>query len=59
VRESGPNRENQGGPSLAMIDTALQKGDRLTRQLLSFFRRQALSPQTIDVADCIKLFWMY
>jgi two-component system NtrC family sensor kinase len=28
----------------------------LTRQLLSFSRRQTLSPQVIDVADCIKSF---
>jgi two-component system NtrC family sensor kinase len=48
--------DDQGGRSLAMIDAAVQKGERLTRQLLSFSRRQTLSPQVIDVADCIKSF---
>ena len=40
--------------SLEMIDLAVQKGESLTRKLLSFSRRRTLSPQVIDLAACIE-----
>lgn len=42
--------------SLEMIESAVRKGSNLTRQLLSFARRQSLSPKVIDLADCIQKF---
>jgi two-component system NtrC family sensor kinase len=39
--------------SLEMIELAVQKGESLTRKLLSFSRRRTLSPQVIDLAACI------
>src|SRR4051812_25394363 len=42
--------------SLDMIDSAVRKGTNLTRQLLSFARRQSLSPKVIDLVDCIERF---
>ncbi|NVO17935.1 MAG: response regulator [Rhodoplanes sp.] len=35
---------------IEMITTAAERGEALTRQLLSFSRQQALSPQSIDLA---------
>jgi two-component system NtrC family sensor kinase len=42
--------------SLDMIESAVRKGANLTRQLLSFSRRQSLSPKVIDLVDCIEKF---
>jgi two-component system NtrC family sensor kinase len=42
--------------SLDMIESAVRKGTNLTRQLLSFARRQSLSPKAIDLVDCIEKF---
>ena len=42
--------------SLDMIESAVRKGSSLTRQLLSFARRQSLSPKVIDLVDCIEKF---
>ncbi len=42
--------------SLDMIELAVRKGSNLTRQLLSFARRQSLSPKVIDLVDCIEKF---
>jgi two-component system NtrC family sensor kinase len=42
--------------SLDMIESAVRKGANLTRQLLSFARRQSLSPKVIDLIDCIEKF---
>jgi two-component system NtrC family sensor kinase len=42
--------------SLDMIESAVRKGSSLTRQLLSFARRQSLSPKAIDLVDCIERF---
>ena len=39
--------------SLQMIDAAVQKGEGLTRKLLAFSRQQSLSPEVIDLPDCI------
>src|SRR3954464_3174866 len=42
--------------SLEMIESAVRKGSNLTRQLLSFARRQSLSPKVVDLVDCIEKF---
>jgi two-component system NtrC family sensor kinase len=42
--------------SLDMIESAVRKGSGLTRQLLSFARRQSLSPKVIDLVDCVEKF---
>jgi two-component system, NtrC family, sensor kinase len=42
--------------SLDMIESAVRKGSNLTRQLLSFARRQSLSPKVVDLVDCIGKF---
>ena len=42
--------------SLEMIESAVRKGSSLTRQLLSFARRQSLSPKVVDLVDCIGKF---
>jgi two-component system NtrC family sensor kinase len=42
--------------SLDMIESAVRKGSSLTRQLLSFARRQSLSPKVVDLCDCIGKF---
>jgi two-component system NtrC family sensor kinase len=39
---------------LEMIELAAQKGESLTRKLLSFSRRRTLSPQVIDLAAAIE-----
>jgi signal transduction histidine kinase/CheY-like chemotaxis protein len=41
---------------LAMIESAVQKGESLTRQLLSFARRQNLSPKAVDLVDTVQKF---
>jgi two-component system, NtrC family, sensor kinase len=43
----------QAGRSLSMIEAAVQKGASLTRQLLSFSRRQSLSPRVWDAVVCV------
>jgi two-component system, NtrC family, sensor kinase len=40
--------------SLQMIESAVQKGERLTRKLLAFSRRQSLSPEIVDLAECVR-----
>jgi two-component system NtrC family sensor kinase len=40
--------------SLDMIAVAVNKGGALTRRLLSFSRRHALAPSTVDLADCLE-----
>jgi signal transduction histidine kinase len=42
--------------SLGMIESAVEKGASLTRQLLSFARRQSLAPMLIDVAQTVEKF---
>jgi two-component system NtrC family sensor kinase len=39
--------------SLQMIEAAVQKGESLTRKLLAFSRRQSLSPEVIDLPECV------
>jgi two-component system NtrC family sensor kinase len=46
----------QTGRSLSMIEAAVQKGASLTKQLLSFSRRQSLSPRVWDAVGCVKDF---
>ena len=46
----------QVGRSLAMIEAAVKKGASLTKQLLSFSRRQSLSPRVIDAVACVSEF---
>jgi len=41
---------------LDMIDTAAQRGETLTRQLLAFSRRQNLTPTVIDLAQRVREF---
>jgi two-component system NtrC family sensor kinase len=41
---------------LDMIDTAAQRGENLTRQLLAFSRRQNLTPSVIDLAQRVREF---
>ena len=36
-----------------MIEAAVQKGESLTRKLLAFSRRQSLSPEVIDLPECV------
>lgn len=42
-----------GRPELASIERAAQRGTRLTRRLLAFFRRQALQPEILDVREAL------
>src|SRR3954464_11218746 len=42
--------------SLEMIESAVRKGSSLTRQLLSFARRQSLAPKVVDLVDCTRKF---
>src|SRR4051794_2322435 len=42
--------------SLDMIESAVRKGSSLTRQLLSFARRQSLSSKVVDLVDCTRKF---
>ena len=46
--------DGQQGRSLDMIELAVQKGEALTKKLLSFSRRRTLSPQVIDLSACIE-----
>ena len=41
---------------LDMIETAAQRGENLTRQLLAFSRRQNLTPSVIDLAQRVREF---
>jgi signal transduction histidine kinase/CheY-like chemotaxis protein len=41
---------------LEMIEAAVQKGESLTRQLLSFARRQNLSPKAVDLVETVRKF---
>jgi two-component system NtrC family sensor kinase len=46
----------QTARSLSMIEAAVQRGVTLTKQLLSFSRRQSVSPRVVDVAECVREF---
>jgi CheY-like chemotaxis protein len=51
------SRDNPRGQRAAeAIETAIQRGASLTRQLLTFARRQTLSPRPIDVAEHVANF---
>jgi PAS domain S-box-containing protein len=43
----------RGLRAIQAIETASQRGASLTRQLLTFARRQSVNPQTVDPMDCI------
>ena len=49
-------RDPQTGRSLSMIEAAVHKGASLTKQLLSFSRRQSLSPRVWDAVACVRDF---
>jgi two-component system NtrC family sensor kinase len=40
--------------SLRMIETAVEKGEVLTRKLLAFSRGQSLLPEVIDLSECVR-----
>jgi PAS domain S-box-containing protein len=40
--------------AIEAIQAAASRGESLTRQLLTFSRRQQLSPTVVDLADCIR-----
>jgi CheY-like chemotaxis protein len=40
--------------AIEAIQAAARRGESLTRQLLTFSRRQQLSPTVVDLADCIR-----
>jgi two-component system NtrC family sensor kinase len=40
--------------SLQMIETAVEKGEVLTRKLLAFSRGQSLLPEVIDLSECVQ-----
>jgi two-component system NtrC family sensor kinase len=48
------NKDSKELHSLQMIESAVQKGERLTRKLLAFSRRQSLSPEVVDLPDCVR-----
>jgi len=48
------NKDPRELQSLQMIDAAVQKGEGLTRKLLAFSRRQSLSPEVIDLPECVR-----
>jgi two-component system, NtrC family, sensor kinase len=50
------DRDEQDARFLEMIANAAKRGENLTRQLLSFSRRQALAPQVIDLSRRIPEF---
>ncbi len=52
LRQIGPGQPASGFLHSAMM--ALEKGERLTSQLLAFARRQPLNPQPINVASMIE-----
>src|SRR6266853_5083277 len=43
--------------AIQAIETATQRGASLTRQLLTFARRQSVNPQAIDLRDSIHSVW--
>ena len=43
-----------GRPELLSIERAAQRGTRLTRRLLAFFRRQALEPELVCVGETLE-----
>ena len=47
----------KGLRAVQAIETAAQRGASLTRQLLSFARRQSVNPQTIDLKNSIQSVW--
>ena len=47
------DRDAQDARYLDMIATAAQRGEQLTRQLLTFARRQALAPELVDLSQSI------
>ena len=49
-------REAQTGRSLSMIEAAVNKGASLTKQLLTFSRRQSLAPRVWDAVSSVKDF---
>jgi two-component system, NtrC family, sensor kinase len=55
-RLKSPKSEAQAGRSLSMIEAAVHKGASLTKQLLSFSRRQSLSPRIWDAVSCVRDF---
>jgi signal transduction histidine kinase/DNA-binding response OmpR family regulator len=52
IRQIGPKQPAAGFLQAALM--ALEKGERLTSQLLAFARRQPLNPQPIDVTRMIE-----
>jgi two-component system, NtrC family, sensor kinase len=48
------NKDPKELQSLLMIEAAVQKGEGLTRKLLAFSRRQSLSPEVIDLPECVR-----
>ncbi len=48
------NKDPKQLASLQMIESAVQKGEHLTRKLLAFSRRQSLSPEVIDLPECVR-----
>ncbi len=48
------NRNSKEQQALQMIEAAVQKGEGLTRKLLAFSRRQSLSPEVIDLPECVR-----
>jgi two-component system, NtrC family, sensor kinase len=48
------NKDPKELQSLHMIEAAVQKGEGLTRKLLAFSRRQSLSPEVIDLPECVR-----
>jgi two-component system NtrC family sensor kinase len=46
-------RDEKEQRSLEMIELAVQKGESLTKKLLSFSRRRTLSPQVVNLSACI------
>ena len=45
--------QTAGSPQIAAIDRAVTGGTRLTRQLLAFSRRQAVTPEVISINDAV------
>jgi two-component system, NtrC family, sensor kinase len=48
------NKDSEELQSLQMIEAAVKKGEGLTRKLLAFSRRQSLSPEIIDLPECVR-----
>ncbi|MDB5458989.1 MAG: sensor histidine kinase/response regulator, partial [Caulobacteraceae bacterium] len=51
-----PNLDERRRRQLGAVRHAAERGQRLTRQLLAFSRRQQLSPETIDINGLIERF---